>query len=253
VLKIRVIPTLLYKNSGLVKGRKFDSWRPVGAAMPAIRVYEMRGVDELILLDIEATAQARSPDFELIDDLADECFMPLTVGGGVGSVADVGHLLRVGADKVAINTHAVLDPDLIEAAARRFGSQAIVASIDFKRELDGGARVYTHSGSCQTKVDPVSLARQVEGQGAGEILLTSIERDGCMNGYDIEITRQVAIAVHVPVVASGGAGCYDDMAQVLRDGHASAVAAASIYHFTPQTPLEAKQYLASQGFPVRMH
>jgi imidazole glycerol-phosphate synthase subunit HisF len=249
--KTRVMPTLLYKDVGLVKGVQFNSWRRVGAATQAIKVYNMREVDELILLDIGATRSGREPDFELIDGLADDCFMPLTVGGGVRSVEDVQRLLQVGADKVAINTAAVRSPSLIGEAARRFGSQCVVVSIDARRSAAGEYEVFTESGTVPTGLDPASLAHQVEELGAGEILLTSIDRDGTMTGYDLDLIARVAGAVSIPVVASGGAGTYDHMVEALHHG-ASAVAAASIFHFTEQTPLEAKQHLARHGIAVRM-
>ena len=250
--KIRVMPTLLYKEVGLVKGTSFDSWRRVGSAMQAVKVYNMREVDELVYLDVTATAEKRPPDFESVDELADECFMPLTVGGGVRTVEDVRRLLQVGADKVSINTAVVEDPTIIREIARRFGSQCVVVSIDARRLADGAYEVYTHSGMVATGRDPISLAQEVESMGAGEILLTSIDRDGTMTGYDIELTRQVCETVSVPVIASGGAGSYLHMAEVLQQGHASAVAAASIFHFTHQTPLEAKCYLRKEGINVRL-
>lgn len=251
--KIRVLPTLLFKDVGLVKGVSFDSWRRVGSAMQAIKVYNMREVDELIFLDITATREGRSPDFETIDELADECFMPLTVGGGVRDVEDVRRLLQVGADKVAINTAAIETPELIHQIAKRFGSQCVVVSIDARRHADGSCEVYTHAGTIPAGKDPVELAREVEALGAGEILLTSIDRDGTMTGYDLELTRRISEAVSIPVIASGGAGNYEHIAQVLREGKASAVAAASIFHFTQQTPLEAKRYLRESGFNVRLN
>jgi cyclase len=251
MLKVRVMPTLLFKDTGLVKGESFDSWRRIGTAMQAIKVFNMREVDELVFLDITATQQGRAPDFATIDELADECFMPMAVGGGIRTIEDVQKLLRVGADKVVVNTAAVESPDLITQIANRYGAQCVVVSIDARRNTDGGYEVYTHSGTRPTGIDPMDLARGVEKLGAGEILITSIERDGTMTGYDLELTRQVSEAVSIPVIASGGAGSYEDMAQVLRAGQVSAVAAASIFQFTQQTPLEAKRYLAAQGFQMR--
>jgi len=246
------MPTLLYKDFGLVKGTGFDSGRRVGAAMQAIKVYNMREVDELVFLDIAATAEDRQPDYDLIDDLADECFMPLTVGGGVRAVEDVRRLLMVGADKVAINTAAVEDPPLVADCANQFGSQCIVVSLDAQQSAGGRYEVYTRAGKQPTGLDPIEVAQRVEEAGAGEILLTSIERDGTMRGYDVDLIRGVTGAVRIPVVASGGAGTYAHMASALRDGHASAIAAASVFHFTQQTPAEAKSYLAAEGFPVRL-
>jgi cyclase len=252
VLKVRVIPTLLYKDVGLVKGRSFDSWRRVGAAMQAIKVYEMREVDELVLLDIAATLEGRPPDFALVDDLADECFMPMTVGGGVRTADDVGRLLQVGADKVAVNSHALGSPELISSASRRYGAQCVVASIDARRAGPGRWEVCTHAGTRPLGRDAVLQARLVEAWGAGEVLLTSIDRDGTMEGYDVDLVRAVSAAVGIPVIASGGCGRYEDMVAAVREGGASAVAAASIFHFTHQTPLEAKRHLAAAGIPVRL-
>jgi cyclase len=246
------MPTLLFKDVGLVKGESFQSWRRVGSAMQAIKVYNMREVDELVFLDITATCDNHPPDFETIDELADECFMPMTVGGGVRTLEDVYRLLQVGADKVAINTAAVESPQLIRQAAEQFGSQCVVVSIDARCHDNGHYEVYTRAGTVATGKDPVILAQEVEALGAGEILVTSIDRDGTMTGYDVELTRRVCQTVSIPVIASGGAGNYEDMAQVLREGKASAVAAASIFHFTQQTPLEAKRYLRDQGFSVRL-
>ena len=252
MLKVRIMPTLLFKDVGLVKGVGFDSWRRVGSAMQAVKVYNMREVDELVFLDITATRDGRRPDFEVVDDLADECFMPLTVGGGVRTLVDVRRLLQVGADKVAINTALVEIPELVQEAATQFGSQCVVASIDARRQADGVYQVYIRSGTVPTSKHPISLAREAEALGAGEILLTAIDRDGTMEGYDIELTKLVSEAVTVPVIASGGAGNYEHMAEVLQKGNASAVAAASIFHFTQQTPLEAKRYLQERGVNVRL-
>lgn len=251
MLKVRIMPTLLYRDFELVKGVGFDSWRGVGSAMQAIRVYNMREVDELVFLDITATREEREPDFELVDDLADECFMPLTVGGGIRSLDDVRRLLDVGADKVAINSEAIRNPALINEVARKFGSQCVVVSIDVRQHVDGRHEVFTHSGTKATGVDPVSFAKEMAKLGAGEILLTSIERDGTMEGYDLGLLQQVSGAVDIPVIASGGAGGYADFYEALTSGHAAAVAAASIFHFTEQTPLEAKKFLHERGLPVR--
>lgn len=251
MLKVRVIPTLLYKDFGLVKGVRFDSWRPVGSPMQAVKVYNLRGVDELVLVDVTATNQGRSPDLALVDELADECFMPLTVGGGVRSLDDVANLLRAGADKVAINTVAIEDPTLIRAASDRFGAQCVVTSIDTRTNVDGRTTVWTRSATVDTGCDPVEVAVRFESLGAGEILLTAADRDGMMCGYDVDTIRRVSDAVSIPVIASGGAGEYEHMVAALRDGHASAVAAGAIFHFTQQTPAEAKAHLAAAGFPVR--
>lgn len=251
MLKVRIMPILLYRDYELVKGVGFDSWRGVGSAMQAIRVYNMREVDELIFLDITATREEREPDFELIDDLADECFMPLTVGGGVRSLDDVRRLLDVGADKVAINSEAIRNPELIREVAQRFGAQCVVVSIDVRKHASGQYEIFTHSGNRGTGVDPVVFAKEAARLGAGEILLTSIEKDGSMDGYDLELIQQVSGSVEIPVIASGGAGNYEDLYKALTIGNAAAVAAASIFHFTEQTPLAAKEYLHGKGIPVR--
>jgi len=252
MLKIRVIPTLLHKDYGLVKGTRFDSWRRTGSAMQQIKVYNMREVDELIFVDISASITGRPPDYALIDNLADDCFMPMTVGGGINTIQQARRVLQVGADKVAINTAAIENPNIISEIAERFGSQCVVVSIDYKSYDDGTSEVFTYSGSKGTGIDPIEFAIEAEKRGAGEILLTSIDRDGTFKGYDIECIRKVSDVVSIPVIASGGAGSYEDMRQVIIDGNASAVAAASIYHFTHLTPLEAKLYLSSHGLPVRI-
>ncbi|HTD50675.1 MAG TPA: imidazole glycerol phosphate synthase cyclase subunit [Acidimicrobiia bacterium] len=242
-----MIPTLLHKSFGLVKGVRFDSQRAVGSPMQAIKVYNLRNVDELVFLDVTATVEGRRPDLALIDELADECFMPLAVGGGVGSVDDVRALLGVGADKVVIGTAALRTPNVVRESADRFGSQCVVVSVDTR---DG--EVCTKSGRVPTGRDPVDVAVAVEELGAGEILLQSIDDDGVMNGYDLETVARVSAAVSIPVIASGGAGTFAHMADALRIGGASAVAAASMFHFTEQTPMEAKHYLADHGFAVRI-
>ncbi len=252
MLKVRIIPTLLYKDFGLVKGTGFDSWRPVGSAMQAVKVYNMREVDELILVDITATQDGREPDFTAIDELADECFMPMAVGGGVQTLEDAQRLLQVGADKVALGAAALDTPELIGQIASRFGAQCAVVSVDVKRSADGVCEVFGQCGTMPTGRDPVDFAREAESRGAGEILLQSIDRDGTMSGYDVELTRRVSEAVSVPVIASGGAGSYEHMAEVIQEGKASAVAAAALFHFTEQTPLEAKRHLAERGIPVRL-
>ena len=251
MLKTRILPTLLYKNFGLVKGVRFDSSRPAGSLMQAVKVFNMREVDELMFLDITATMENRGPDLELVDDFADECFMPLTVGGGIRSVEDVRRLLMVGADKVCVNTAAVETPELIGKIANRFGSQSLVISIDVARTPDGH-EICTHSGTRRVSMDPVELARRAEGEGAGEILLTSVDRDGTMDGYDVEIIKRVTDAVDIAVIASGGAGEYEHMYEAIKGGGASAIAAASIFLFTERTPREAKKYLHSRGVPVRL-
>jgi cyclase len=251
VLKTRVIPTLLYRDYGLVKGERFDGSRHIGHPRQAIKIYEMRGVDELVLLDIAATSHGTGPDFELVDDLADDCFMPFSVGGGVRDADDVGRLLAVGADKVVINTALVEAPAIVEESVARYGSQCVVASIDTKVTDVSEAEACTRSGTQPTGIDGAVLARRAAELGAGEILLTSVDRDGTMTGYDLATIARVAESVNVPVIASGGAGSYDDLVRALEAG-ATAVAAAAMFHFTQQTPHEAKQHLHDSGFPVRL-
>lgn len=250
MLKVRVIPTLLWKNFGLVKGVGFDSWRRVGPVLPAIKVYNQREVDELVLLDIVAHDTGDDPDFESLSDFGQDCFVPLTVGGGIVNVDQVRRLLRAGADKVSVNSAAYDNPDLVSEIARRFGVQCVVASVDVRRE-EGGWRCYRGAGGTPTGKDAIDWARELEARGAGEILITSIERDGTMEGYDLPLIEAVASAVNIPVIASGGAGNYQHMVDAVQQAGASAVAAASIFHFTEQTPAGAKAALAAAGVPIR--
>ncbi len=251
MLKVRVIPTLLWKGVGLVKGIGFDSWRRVGPVLPAVKVYNTREVDELILVDITASPGGSSPDCESIAEFSNECFVPLTAGGGITHIDQIKQLLRAGADKISINSAAYTQPELVREAANHFGAQCIVASIDARRHDDGRYECFSLCGSRAMGKEPGEWARQLEDLGAGEILITSIERDGSMQGYDLELIERVVRAVNVPVIASGGAGTYEHMRQAVQQAGASAVAAASIFHFTEQTPAEAKKYLAAAGIPVR--
>ena len=251
MLKTRVIPTLLYRDGALVKGERFDSWRRVGAALPAVKVFNLRDVDELILLDITATREDRGPDFEEVASLASECFVPLTVGGGVASLADVRRLLQVGADKVAINNACYSNPQLVSEIAARFGSQCVVCAIDVRRLPDGRPECFGRNGSEPRGVAPDAWAAELERLGAGEILLTSVDRDGTLTGYDVELLRLVSEAVKIPVIAAGGAGNYDHMVQAIRMGGASAVAAGAMFQFTQQTPAQARVHLQQHGVPVR--
>jgi cyclase len=251
MLKVRVIPTLLWKDFGLVKGERFDSWRRVGSVLPAIKVYNRRDVDELVLLDITATPEDKEPDIDSVQDFASECNVPLTVGGGIRDIDQITQLLSSGADKVAINSAAYGDPDLIAKASSRFGIQCIVSSIDVMRHNDGHLSCYSHCGQKDTGLDPVAWAQRCAELGAGEILLTSIDRDGMMNGYDIDLVRSVAAAVNIPVIASGGAGNYGHLIEAILTGGASAVAMASMLHFTENTPAEAREAMKEAGIPVR--
>lgn len=251
MLKVRVIPTLLWKGLGLVKGQRFDSSRRVGPVLPAVKVYNNRDVDELVLVDILGYETGEGPDVEAVSDFADECFVPFTVGGGITHIQQIAQLLRAGADKVCINTAAYEMPDLVPQAALRFGAQCVLASIDVRQKSDGVWRCFSRSGSLDTGKDPVTWARQLQDAGAGEILITSIDRDGTLGGYDLELISAVVRAVNLPVIASGGAGSYEHMRQAIQESGASAVAAASMFHFTEQTPAQAKLFLAAAGVPVR--
>lgn len=250
MLKVRVIPTLLWKQFGLVKGTGFDSWRRVGPVLPAIKVYNQREVDELVLVDIVAQQLNDDPDFESIDEFGQDCFVPLTVGGGITRIEQVQRLLRAGADKVSVNTAAYARPELVTEIARRHGVQSVVASIDV-RVQDGGWICFSHAGRQPTGREVTAWARELEDRGAGEILITSIERDGTMQGYDLPLIEAVVSSVSIPVIASGGAGNYQHMVDAVIQAGASAVAAASIFHFTEQTPACAKAALAAAGVPVR--
>jgi cyclase len=250
MLKVRVIPTLLWKQFGLVKGVGFDSWRRVGPVLPAIKVYNQREVDELVLVDIVAHQSDDDPDFESINEFGQDCFVPLTVGGGINRIDQVQRLLRAGADKVAINTAVYAHPDLVNQVARRHGAQCVVASIDV-RAIDNGWSCFSHAGTQATGKDVVAWARELQDRGAGEILITSIDRDGTMQGYDLALIETVVNAVKIPVIASGGAGNYQHMIDAVKQAGASAVAAASIFHFTEQTPAEAKAAMACAGIAIR--
>lgn len=225
----RVIPCLLLHDGGLVKTRQFASPRYVGDPINAVRIYNEKEVDELVFLDITATKEGRPPGFELVAAIASECFMPFCVGGGIRQLSQIESLLRLGVEKVAINTIAAEKPDFVEAAARRFGSQSIVVSIDVKRALFGAYSVYSRGGTKNVNVKPETYARRMQELGAGEVLLTSIDRDGTAKGYDLELTGSVTAAVTIPVVACGGAGSMDDLAAVTKEAGASAAAAGSLF------------------------
>jgi cyclase len=252
MLKTRIIPTLLWKDYGLVKGENFDSWRRVGTVLPAIKVYNTREVDELIIVNITATSQKKDPDYEAVAEFSSECFVPLTVGGGIRTIEHIKQLLRAGADKVCINTASYKNPKLIEEASSCFGTQCIVASIDAKRMADENYQCYSHCGTKPEGRTPGEWANELEKLGAGEILITSIDSDGTMKGYDLELISEVSNATNIPVIASGGAGEYKDMLHAINHAGANAVAAASIFHFTQQTPQGAKNYLGEKGISIRI-
>ena len=251
MLKTRIIPCLDVKDGRVVKGVNFVDLRDAGDPVEQATIYDEAGADELCFLDITASHERRDIILEVVTRTAEVCFMPLTVGGGVRKVEDIRRLLLAGADKVSINTAAVRDPDLVRTAAEKFGNQCIVVAVDAKKADDGSFRVFTHGGREPTGLDAVEWARRVTALGAGEILLTSMDRDGTKAGYDLELTRAVADAVSVPVIASGGVGTLDHLVEGVREGHAAALLAASIFHFGTYSIGEAKAHLAAHGVPVR--
>jgi cyclase len=251
MLTARVIPCLDVKDGRVVKGINFVDLRDAGDPVEQARVYDKAGADELCFLDITASHERRDIMLDVVRQTAEECFMPLTVGGGVRSTEDIRILLAAGADKVAMNTAAVDDPELVRAGAEKFGSQCIVVAVDAKRDGQGGFQVFTHGGREATGLDALDWVKRLAELGAGEILLTSMDRDGTRAGYDVELTRAVADSLIIPVIASGGVGVLDHLVEGVRDGHASAVLAASIFHFGEHTIAEAKAHMAAAGVPVR--
>src|SRR6478735_8456933 len=251
MFKVRVIPCLDVKDGRVVKGVNFVNLRDAGDPVEAAVAYDAAGADELTFLDITATHENRDTIFDVVTRTAEACFMPLTVGGGVRTIEDIRKLLKCGADKVSINTAAVNNRAFVKEAAEKFGDQCIVVAIDAKR---AGERweIFTHGGRNPTGIDAVDYAREVTALGAGEILLTSMDRDGTKQGFDIALTRAIADAVPVPVIASGGVGNLDHMVAGIRDGHATAVLAASIFHFGEYSISEAKRYMARAGLPMRL-
>jgi cyclase len=256
MFKVRVIPCLDVKGGRVVKGVKFVDLRDAGDPVEAAMAYDAAGADELCFLDITASHENRDIIFDVVRRTAEACFMPLTVGGGVRSIDDIKKLLASGADKVSINTAAVSRRAFVAEAAKKFGDQCIVVAIDAKKVSKPGEpdrwEIFTHGGRNPTGLDAVEYAREVVALGAGEILLTSMDRDGTREGFDIALTRAVADAVSVPVIASGGVGKLEHLVQGVRDGHASAVLAASIFHFGEYSVREAKEYMARAGLPVRL-
>jgi len=256
MLKIRIIPCLDVKDGRVVKGINFEKLRDAGDPVEQAMIYDAAGADELCFLDITASHEQRATLLDVVRRTADVCFMPLTVGGGVRTLDDIRALLLAGADKVAINTEAVRRPEIVREAAEKFGSQCIVAAIDAKQGSHNHNappfEVFTHGGRNATGIDAIAHAKKLVEYGAGEVLLTSMDRDGTRAGYDIALTRAIADAVPVPVIASGGVGKLSDLVAGVRDGHASAVLAASIFHFGEVTIVEAKKALAAAGLPVRL-
>jgi imidazole glycerol-phosphate synthase subunit HisF len=251
MLKTRIIPCLDVANGRVVKGVNFVDLIDAGDPVEAAKAYDAAGADELCFLDIMATEDNRSTMFDLVTRTAEQCFMPLTVGGGVRTPEDVRKLLLAGADKVSFNSAAVADPDVVARAADRFGSQCIVVAIDAKTTAPGKWEIFTHGGRRATGIDAIDFAQTVAAKGAGEILLTSMDRDGTKGGYNIPLTRAIADAVDIPVIASGGVGTLDHLVEGITEGHASAVLAASIFHFGTFTIGQAKAHMAAAGIAVR--
>ena len=251
MLKMRVIPCLDVKDGRVVKGVNFVGLRDAGDPVEQARIYDAAGADELCFLDIAASAEERDTLYDVVRRTAEQCFMPLTVGGGVRKVEDIRKLLLAGADKVSINTAAVARPEFVREAAEKFGSQCIVVAVDAKATGAGQWGIFTHGGRRETGLDAIEWAKRMADYGAGEILLTSMDRDGTKSGFDLDLTRAVADAITVPVIASGGVGSLDDLVDGIREGHATAVLAASIFHFGTHTISQAKARLAEAGIPVR--
>ncbi|WP_072370125.1 imidazole glycerol phosphate synthase subunit HisF [Hyphomicrobium sp. NDB2Meth4] len=254
-LKTRIIPCLDVKDGRVVKGVNFVDLIDAGDPVEAAAAYDAAGADELCFLDITASHEDRDNIFHVVEQTAERCFMPLTVGGGVRTIEDIGKLLNAGADKVSINTAAVKNPLFVKEASEKFGAQCIVVAIDAKRVSQPGEtprwEIFTHGGRTPTDIDAIEFARQVTELGAGEILLTSMDRDGTKAGFDLELTRAISDAVTIPVIASGGVGNLDHLVEGITQGHASAVLAASIFHFGTYTIGEAKQHMAEAGIAVR--
>ncbi len=252
MLKTRIIPCLDVADGRVVKGVNFVGLRDAGDPVDAAKAYDAAGADELCFLDIHATHENRGTMFDMVTRTAEQCYIPLTVGGGVRTVQDVRDLLLAGADKVSFNSAAVANPDVVGEASAHFGSQCIVVAIDAKTVSPGKWEIFTHGGRKSTGIDAVEFAKLVTQNGAGEILLTSMDRDGTKAGYNLPLTRAISNAVSVPVIASGGVGTLEHLVEGVKEGHASAVLAASIFHFGTYSIKEAKEYMQAAGIPMRI-
>jgi len=252
MLKIRIIPCLDVKNGRVVKGIKFKNLKDAGDPVLAAKAYDESGADEICFLDIAATIENRDVTVDLVRKTSERCFIPITVGGGIRTIEDIRHLLINGADKVSFNSAAIRDPEIISTAANKFGSQCIVVAIDAKKTKNDTWEIFSHGGTRKTGIEAISFAKDMQKRGAGEILLTSMDKDGTKNGYDIELTKLISDALDIPIIASGGAGELVHFKEVLKKGKASAILAASIFHFGEISIKQVKSYLKSEGIPVRM-
>ena len=252
MLKIRIIPCLDVKNGRIVKGVNFKNLKDAGDPVLAAQVYDELGADEICFLDIAATLENRDVTLDLVRKTSQKCFIPITVGGGIRTIEDIRHLLLNGADKVSFNSAAIRDPDIISTAANKFGSQCIVVAIDAKKTKNDKWEIFSHGGTKETGIEAISFAKDMQERGAGEILLTSMDKDGTKDGYDIELTKLISDSLNIPVIASGGAGKLEHFKSVLEKGKASAILAASIFHFGEISIKQVKSYLRSEGIPVRM-
>ena len=251
MLKNRIIPCLDVKNGRVVKGINFVDLKDAGDPVEQAKIYSDGGADEICFLDITASNENRDTIYEVVEKTSKKCFVPLTVGGGIRSIEDINKLLNSGADKVSINTAAVNNPKLVDESSKKFGSQCIVIAIDAKKK-DDKWKVFTHGGRNETDIDVIEYAKQMEDSGAGELLVTSMDRDGTQIGYDIDLMKNISSKVNIPLIASGGVGNLDHLVEGIKLGKANAVLAASIFHYGKHSVLEAKQYLESKGIPVRI-
>jgi len=252
MLKIRIIPCLDVKNGRIVKGVNFKNLKDAGDPVLTAQVYDELGADEICFLDIAATLENRDVTLDLVRKTSEKCFIPITVGGGVRAIEDIRQLLLNGADKVSFNSAAIRDPDIISTAANKFGSQCIVVAIDAKKTKNDKWEIFSHGGTKETGIEAISFAKDMQERGAGEILLTSMDKDGTKDGYDIELTKLISDSLNIPIIASGGAGKLEHFKSVLEKGKASAILAASIFHFGEISIKQVKSYLRSEGIPVRM-